>query len=76
MFFRDIKQHSAPHIHVEYGDSNAVFSILDGSMLAGTLPPRQTRLVQAWIELRRDELTADWKLAVNGAKLVPIQPLT
>lgn len=30
------------------------------------VPRKQLRLVQAWVELRRDELIADWELAVNG----------
>jgi hypothetical protein len=75
MIFYDNKRHSLPHIHVQYGGDDATFSIEDGSVLAGKLPPRQTRLVQAWIELRRDELAADWKLAINGATLLPIDPL-
>ena len=56
-------------------DYKASFSIQDGTLLAGELPPRQTRLVQAWMELRRDELTADWNLAINGATLKAIEPL-
>jgi Domain of unknown function (DUF4160) len=30
------------------------------------LPRKQLRLVQAWIELHRDELMADWELAASG----------
>ena len=37
--------------------------------------PEQLRLVQAWIELRRDELMADWELAINGEKPYKIDPL-
>jgi hypothetical protein len=75
MYFFDNKQHAKPHIHVEYGEFSAVFSIEDGSTLAGELPSRQRRLVQAWIELRREDLMADWNLAVNGAILFSIDPL-
>jgi Domain of unknown function (DUF4160) len=75
MFWRDTERHFAPHIHAKYCEHNAVFAIESGSVLSGKLPPRQTRLVQAWIELRRDELVADWKLAVDGATLKPIEPL-
>lgn len=35
-------------------------------MLAGELPRKQLRLVQAWIELHRDELMADWEIALSG----------
>lgn len=75
MFHYENKRHSLPHFHAQYGDYKASFSIQDGTLLAGELPPRQTRLVQAWMELRRDELTADWNLAINGATLKAIEPL-
>lgn len=75
MYFMDNKQHSQPHIHVEYGDHSAVFALMDGQLLAGEIPSRQTKLVQAWIELRQEELMADWRLAVNGDAPFKIDPL-
>lgn len=33
------------------------------------------KLVQAWIEIHRDELMADWELAVNGQEVFKIEPL-
>jgi len=39
------------------------------------LPRKQLRLAQAWIELRRDELLADWELVVNGEQPYKIAPL-
>jgi hypothetical protein len=50
-------------------------SIEDGEILAGNLPRKQLRLVQAWIELHRDELMADWELAANGEEPYKIKPL-
>lgn len=41
----------------------------------GIFPKKQTRLVQAWIELHREELQADWDLAMNGEPLFKIKPL-
>jgi len=32
-------------------------------------------LVQAWIEIHREELLANWQLAVNGEELFKIEPL-
>ncbi len=75
MFFKDNKEHKAPHIHVEYAEYQAVISISDGEILAGKIPPSQLRLVQAWIEIHKEELIADWKLAVNGEKVFKIKPL-
>ncbi len=47
LYFGDRKQHSSPHFHAEYGDDEAVFSIPEADVLAGSLPRRQTRFVQA-----------------------------
>ena len=44
-------------------------------MLAGSLPAGKVRLVQAWIEIHREELLADWQLAVNGEEVFKIDPL-
>jgi len=44
-------------------------------MLAGKFPNNKARLVQAWIEIHREELNADWRLAVNGEEVFKIEPL-
>jgi hypothetical protein len=75
MYYADNKQHHVPHIHAEYGDARAVFSIVDGKLIAGKFPNNKTRLVQAWIEIRREELNANWQLAVNGEEVFKIDPL-
>lgn len=75
MYFMDDKQHHVPHLHAEFAGSRAVFSITGGEILAGELPHNKTRLVQAWIEIHREELQADWELAVNGEEVFRIEPL-
>ena len=75
MYFFDDKQHHAPQVHAEYAGSQAVFAITNGEVLAGALPSGKSRLVQAWIEIHRDELEADWQLAVNGEAVFKIEPL-
>jgi hypothetical protein len=35
MFFKDIEKHKLPHIHAEFQGQVAVYSIYDGSVLAG-----------------------------------------
>jgi len=44
----------------------AVYSIPDGELLAGKMNPNKQKLILAWIEIHKDDLLADWKLAVNG----------
>ena len=64
-----------PHIHVKYQDDEAVVSIPDGDILEGSLPPSKMRLVMAWVEIHREELMADWELAVSGQQPYKIEPL-
>jgi hypothetical protein len=75
MYFFDDKQHHAPHVHAECSGDEAVYAILTGELLAGTLRSGKSRLVQAWIEIHRDELLANWQLAVNGEEISKIEPL-
>ncbi len=66
--------HSRPHFHAYYAEHEASLD-LTGEIIAGELPRRQLRLVQAWAELHADELKADWELAVNRQTPNPIAPL-
>ena len=69
------KEHNPPHIHAIYQANEAVFRLADGERSSGEFPGPQTRMVQAWIEIHRDELHADWSLCQNGEKPFPIAPL-
>jgi hypothetical protein len=75
MIYMDNKQHHVPHIHANYQGQSAVLSIPDGDVLAGSLPGGKLKLVRAWIEIHREDLLADWELAVNGRPVVAIEPL-
>jgi len=52
-----------------------VIDINTCEILEGQIPPRQLRLVSAWIEIHKEELQANWKLCQNGEKPFPIEPL-
>jgi hypothetical protein len=75
MFYFDNKQHNTPHIHIQYSGEHVIVSILTGKVLGGKLKSAKLRLVQAWIEIHRDDLMANWKLAVHGKKVFKIDPL-
>ena len=75
MYFFDNKQHNMPHIHVKYQDQEVVFSIPDGKIIEGKLQTNKKKLVQAWIEIHREELIANWDLAANGQEIFKIDPL-
>lgn len=70
------EKHSTPHFHARYGEHQATFSIETGDLLAGHLPNSQLRLVQAWVELRRMQLEADWRLLLTGRTPQKISPLS
>ena len=75
MFFYDTDKHNLPHIHADYQGQVAVYAINDGKLLAGELPAKKNKLVVAWIEIHKEDLLADWELAVNGKKPFPIRGL-
>jgi hypothetical protein len=75
MYFYDDKRHSRPHIHAEYGEHHASIAIEDGSLLGGGLPSSKMKLVEAWLEIHKDDLMADWKLAIAGEPVFKIDPL-
>ena len=48
---------------------------LRGEAFKGELPKKQDKLVQAWIEIHKDDLLANWKLASEGEQIFKIEPL-
>ena len=74
-YYLDTKQHKLPHIHVKYGEKEAVYQTPDGELLEGDLPPNKEKLMKAWIEIHREELMANWQLAVTGNRVFNIDPL-
>lgn len=75
MYMEAGTQHHIPHFHVYYQQDVAVFSIDPIELIAGSLPRRQQRLVEAWVELHQIELKEDWERLQNGRSPLPIQPL-
>lgn len=67
--------HHLPHFHAYYQDDVAVYGIDPVELIAGALPRRQRRLVEAWAELHQAELLADWQQLQEGRKPQPIEPL-
>lgn len=67
--------HNLPHFHAYYQDEAAVFSLNPIELIAGGLPRREMRLVEAWAELHQAELMADWQRLQAGEAPLPIAPL-
>lgn len=60
---------------MKYQNDEVVASIPDGDVLDGSIPPSKVKVLQAWIELHKDELMADWELTVTGQQPHKIDPL-
>ena len=67
-------EHNPPHFHASYQGFNAKFS-LDGELQEGETPRPQRKYIAAWAELHKDELLANWELAMNEEPLFKIDPL-
>ena len=67
--------HHRPHFHAYYQASAGVYAIDSIELLAGQLPLRQKRLVEAWAELHQDELVTDWARLQSGQAPLKIDPL-
>ena len=67
--------HHRPHFHAYYQEHVAIFGIDLIDLLAGGLPRRQQRLVEACTELHQVELRLNWERLQSGLPARPIEPL-
>lgn len=74
MLYNDNIQHSKPHFHVYYAEYEASIGV-DGELLAGKLPVKQFKLVQAWAAIHEQELYKAWIKAVKCEPFDKINPL-
>jgi hypothetical protein len=72
MFWRD---HTPPHFHAIYGESEAIVNIQSLALLHGSLPRRAMALTLEWAALHRTELLEDWSLCATKQPPKKIPPL-
>jgi hypothetical protein len=75
MFAEPGAPHHRPHLHAYYQDDVAIVAIDTIEVIAGGLPRRQLRLVEAWVEIHKEELATDWSLLQSGRPPQKIEPL-
>ena len=75
MYAFDNQKHHRPHFHAEFAEFSVVVAIDDGEVLDGDFPGAKMKLVQAWLEIHREDLMVDWNLAVQGMPPQRIKPL-
>jgi integrase len=66
---------TAPCLHARCSAAEAAFSISDGTILSGAFPFAKQVLVQAWIEIHREELIANWENGKANGEFFRIDPL-
>ena len=75
MFAEPTGPHHRPHFHAYYQDDVGIFAIDLMELMAGSLPQRQRRLVEAWAEIHQAELLAAWEHLQAGRPPGKIEPL-
>ncbi|MBT4501113.1 MAG: DUF4160 domain-containing protein [Gemmatimonadetes bacterium] len=75
MFAEPDAPHHRPHLHAYYQSHVGVFAVDEIELIAGELPRRQRRLVEAWAELHQHDLLADWDRLQSGQLPFKIDPL-
>ena len=74
MFHNDNEKHHIPHIHAMYGEYNVSFD-LEGNIIKGDFPKKQTKIVTAWIIIHKYELELLWKSIHQDNVFFTIEPL-
>ena len=64
MIYSDNGQHHKPHFHVYYAEYEASVGV-DGELLAGSLPVKQLKLVQAWATIHEDSFSIIYLLFMH-----------
>ncbi|MDR0519155.1 MAG: DUF4160 domain-containing protein [Clostridiales Family XIII bacterium] len=74
MYKEENEPHSKPHVHARFGgDELSIAS--DGEVLAGKLPRKQQKIVEAWVAIREDEINAAWMALNDSGEVIRIKGL-
>jgi hypothetical protein len=75
MFWEPNSPHNRRHFHAFYQDAAVSVAIDTIEVLAGSLPRRQLRFVEAWAELHQGELLNAWRAMLADENPNRIDPL-
>ena len=67
--------HPPPHVHVQYGEHEAIVEILTGDIIKGSLPGRIKKITKEWLKLRKFEVLKSWQDAQSNKIPRKIKPL-
>jgi len=57
--YKEGNRHGKPHVHAMYNEYKMSIAA-DGEILAGELPPKQQRIVEAWVSVHETDIIASW----------------
>ena len=75
IYFNDTEKHHIKHIHAQYNEYTAIYSLNTLDILEGQLPQKQHKLVTAWMEIHIEELKALWNILQESGEFFKIDPL-
>jgi hypothetical protein len=73
-YYAEPEHEGKPHFHARCAEHKASIEF-DGTVIAGSLPRPELRLVRRWAALHQSELAATWRLAADDQPLPQIAPL-
>lgn len=74
MFFLESEQHHIPHLHARYNGNKATYDF-ESNKINGKMPIKQDKLIQAWIQIHKEELNSLWILMRDENEYFKIKPL-
>ena len=75
MYSENGGKHNLPHIHVVYQGDEYVFDFDGNELNDKKMPPAKKKLLDAWMVIHHDDLTANWELLKEGEECFKIEPL-
>ena len=68
-------EHNPPHFHAYYQDKRAIVELKNCETVNTDFPKKQIKMIEAWAEVHKEELMANWELCMNGEAPFKIEPL-
>lgn len=72
IYTEDGGQHHTPHFHARYAEFSGSYD-LNGNRLSGDMPPKQNKLIEAWISIHEQELLASWRAWTENEDVIKIE---
>lgn len=67
-------KHNLPHIHAEYNGEEVVID-LEGNVITGNIPIKKLRLLLAWVEIHKEDISANYETYQQTGEYFRIDPL-